>query len=432
MTLSAAEQYLLELMNRARLDPAAEAARMGTDLNAGLAAGTISTAAKQVLAPNALLETAATNHTLWMLQVDVFSHTGLNNLRADQRLTAAGYAWSRMGENIAFTGTTGTVNVQSAIEELNKNLFLSAEHRVNVMNSAYREVGLAAETGVFTQGGVNYNAEMVTEDFGTSGTAHFLTGVAYADASRDAFYSMGEGTAGVVFTAAGSSATTAAAGGYSLGLGSEIATAVTGHQGTLNFALTVDMSPGNVKLDLVDAKTFYTSGSVVLGTGVNAVVLLGVGALNASGNGVGNAITGNAGANALVGGGGNDTLLGNAGADVLHGNTGNDKLDGGVGADRIYGETGNDSLTGGADADVFVFTANCGVDRITDFSVAGKDVLQLDDAIWKGQVLTAATVVSHFATVGVGEVLIDFGNGQQIHLAGLTTLTGLAAEILIF
>ena len=36
MTLSAAEQYLLELINRARLNPAAEAARYGIDLNAGL------------------------------------------------------------------------------------------------------------------------------------------------------------------------------------------------------------------------------------------------------------------------------------------------------------------------------------------------------------------------------------------------------------
>ena len=432
MTLSAAEQYLLELMNRARLDPAGEAARMGTDLNAGLAAGTIGTAAKQVLAPNAMLETAATNHTLWMLQVDVFSHTGLNNSRPDQRITAAGYSWSTMGENIAFTGTTGAINVQTAIEELNKNLFLSAGHRENLMNSAYREVGLAAETGVFTQAGVNYNAEMLTEDFATSGTARFLTGVAYADTSRDQFYSIGEGTAGVVFTAAGQSATSAAAGGYGLSLGAAVATAVTGRQGTLNFALTVDMSLGNVKLDLVDAKTFFTSGSVVLGTGVNNVMLLGVAGLNASGNAAANALTGNAGVNALIGGGGGDTLLGNAGADVLHGNSGNDRLDGGAGADSLFGETGNDILTGGADADVFVFSKGGGVDRITDFSVAGKDVLQLDDAIWKGQVLTAATVVSQFATLGVGEVLIDFGNGQQIHLAGLTTLTGLAAEILIF
>jgi len=37
MTVSAAEQYLLEMINRARLDPQAEAERYGLSLNAGLA-----------------------------------------------------------------------------------------------------------------------------------------------------------------------------------------------------------------------------------------------------------------------------------------------------------------------------------------------------------------------------------------------------------
>lgn len=43
---TALEQYVLELVNRARADPAAEAARLGIDLNQGLGAGQITTAAK--------------------------------------------------------------------------------------------------------------------------------------------------------------------------------------------------------------------------------------------------------------------------------------------------------------------------------------------------------------------------------------------------
>lgn len=35
------EQYLLELINRARADPGAEAARLGISLNQGLSPGTI-------------------------------------------------------------------------------------------------------------------------------------------------------------------------------------------------------------------------------------------------------------------------------------------------------------------------------------------------------------------------------------------------------
>ena len=52
---SAQEQLMLELINRARMNPAAEAARQGIDLNQGLAPGTISAAPKQVLAMNDLL-----------------------------------------------------------------------------------------------------------------------------------------------------------------------------------------------------------------------------------------------------------------------------------------------------------------------------------------------------------------------------------------
>lgn len=219
MSLSAAEQYLLELINRARLDPAGEAARMGIDLNKDLAPGTISTASKQVLAPNALLEAAAVKHSLWMLQTDIFSHTGAGGSQPQQRTLAEGYMSGTIGENIVYSGTTGSISVESAIDELNALLFGSAGHRVNVMNGAYREVGLGAEAGQFTTGGTTYNTAMLTEDFGVLGTAHFLTGVAYADADADGFYSMGEGRAGVIFRSPGQEAATAAAGGYALALG---------------------------------------------------------------------------------------------------------------------------------------------------------------------------------------------------------------------
>lgn len=74
MTLSAAEQYLLELINRARLDPQAEANRYDLPLNAGLGAGTISGEALQVLSPNSELNEAAVAHSEWMLNADVQSY----------------------------------------------------------------------------------------------------------------------------------------------------------------------------------------------------------------------------------------------------------------------------------------------------------------------------------------------------------------------
>ncbi|HEX6093736.1 MAG TPA: hypothetical protein VFZ07_10315, partial [Dongiaceae bacterium] len=60
--LTAQEQYLLELINRARLDPAGEAARNGIGLNDGLASGTITADSKQPLASNGNLATAAQGH----------------------------------------------------------------------------------------------------------------------------------------------------------------------------------------------------------------------------------------------------------------------------------------------------------------------------------------------------------------------------------
>ena len=56
-TMTSAEQLILEMINRARMDPDGEAARLaqthpGFTLNEGLAAGTISSTPKQVLAGN--------------------------------------------------------------------------------------------------------------------------------------------------------------------------------------------------------------------------------------------------------------------------------------------------------------------------------------------------------------------------------------------
>lgn len=454
MSLSAAEQYLLEMINRGRLDPAGEAARYGIDLNKDLAPGTISTSAKQVLAPNAKLSSAAAAHTSWMLANDIFSHTETNSTTPSpgDRATAQGYNWSYIGENLGMYGTTGTINLQQSIESLNQALFLSAGHRETTLNPIYREVGIGAETGVFTEteSGTNYNTEMVTELFGLSGSAVFLTGVAYQDKDANKFYSMGEGFSGVKFTGQGHTVSTEAAGGYSLGLSAVAGVAVTGVAGKINFSLTVDMSLGNVKLDVVNNNTFYTSGTVTLGTGINNVMQLGVANLSATGNAVANLITGNKGANTLngmdgndtlkgvngndklFGGNGTDSLTGDNGADQLHGGGGNDVLSGGSGNDVFYGDAGNDKLTGGTETDTFIFAAKAGEDRITDFSLAQKDILKFDDAIWGGKAMTAAQVVSTYGKMVGGEAEFDFGNGQIIHLTGITTLNGLSADILIF
>src|SRR5262245_35764838 len=142
--LTAHEQLLLELVNRARLDPAGEAARYGIDLNQGLAAGTISAAPKQVLAPNANLAAAAQNHSQWMLNNDVFDHTGAGGSDPGDRMRGAGYSFSgtwRWGENISWRGTTGALNLTANIASHHEGLFESAGHRQNILGD-FREIGV--------------------------------------------------------------------------------------------------------------------------------------------------------------------------------------------------------------------------------------------------------------------------------------------------
>ena len=412
MTLSNAEQYLLELMNRARLDPAGEAARMGINLNKDLPAGTISNTAKQVLAPNDKLDAAATGHSLWMLAQDVFSHTGAGGSNGGQRITAQGYTWWGWGENLAMVGSTATVTIEGSIEKLNTDLFLSATHRTNLMKEKFQEVGIGAEVGKFQQGSTNFNTAMLTENFGYITGTRFLTGVSYTDSNANNFYTMGEGKAGVNFTIGNATTTTSASGGYSLQAGTAAVTAVSGVSGTLAFSANVDMSIGNVKLDLVSDVKFMTSGSITLVSGIRNVDLLGVANLNAEGNAAGNRLVGNAGNNLLTGRGGNDTIVG------------------GLGADTLTGGLGNDVLTGEAGSDTFVFSTGLGSDRIVDFRKAQLDHISLDHGLWTGT-KTAAQVVTEFAHIGTNEVFFDFGGSNQIHLTGLTSLSGLDATLII-
>src|SRR5512146_3156523 len=91
---TANEQLMVELINRARANPAAEASRLGIDLNEGLTAGTISTSPKQPLAINPYLTDGARKHSQWMLATDTFSHTGANGTDPGDRMTNAGYVFS--------------------------------------------------------------------------------------------------------------------------------------------------------------------------------------------------------------------------------------------------------------------------------------------------------------------------------------------------
>ena len=253
--LSPLEQYLLELINRARADPNAEASRLGIGLNQGLSPGSISGAAKQPLAANNLLNSAAAGHSLWQIAVDQFSHTGAGGSSAGDRIEDAGYTgWTTWGENISWSGTTGTLtNNRSVIEGHHDGLFRSAGHRQNLLNDSFDEIGLGQELGRFAPSGREYNASVLTENFASDGGAPFVLGVVFDDQDGDNFFDPGEQLANVtVRTSDGRTTTTGAGGGYEIRADGNESVTVTFSGGGLGASriLTASVGDQNVKLDL--------------------------------------------------------------------------------------------------------------------------------------------------------------------------------------
>lgn len=404
-TLNAREQLLLELTNRARLDPTGEAERFGIGLNDDLNPGTIGNAAMQVLAPNAFLEQSSENHSNWMLNTNQFQHTGANNTNAGERMELAGYdfttdwAWA---ENLAWSGTTGTINLQDAILDHHEGLFRSSDHRVNTLNDAFREVGISQVRGTFTSQGFDYDSSMTTLNFGRNGSNVFLTGVAYMDTNGNDFYDIGEGRGDVTFSVGTQDIDTAAAGGYGIAVaGNSGATTVDIQHGTNTSTVSVTVGAYNVKLDVVDNDTLFTDGSVNLVSGaITNIEVLGENNVTLGGNTFDNSFEGGRGNDTLNGNGGHDELHGEDGADALNGGTGNDILYGGRGGDTInggsgndnaWGDNGNDSIYGGFGDDRLhgndgndLMMGGGGADQM--FGGAGNDVMEgnNDDDLLRG------------------------------------------------
>jgi Ca2+-binding RTX toxin-like protein len=139
--------------------------------------------------------------------------------------------------------------------------------------------------------------------------------------------------------------------------------------------------------------TVSTPISYVLGSNVENLTLTGAGRAAGFGNSLANVITGNSGANHLEGLAGADTINGMGGADT------------------IIGGAGADVLTGGGGGDTFVFKPGDGDDTITDFAHKA-DALDLSDYLSSGLKPTV--------TASGADTLIQFSNGDSIHLLGLT------------
>jgi Ca2+-binding RTX toxin-like protein len=166
-------------------------------------------------------------------------------------------------------------------------------------------------------------------------------------------------------------------------------------------------------------KTTYTVNDITYtydpATGDDDALYGGAGDDMLAGLGGNDLLDGGIGDDALYGGNGKDVLLGSEGNDYLNAGagdtTGGDWLDGGAGddeligsdmADILIGGSGNDTLNGGAGRDTYFVSAD-GKDRIVD---ADRDsIVFIGDGVVPGQI-----------KLRKGSLLLDFGNGAELHI----------------
>lgn len=286
---TALEQLMLELVNRARADPAAELARFNArndpatsgwadlgSLDDGLAPGTIGAGPKQPLALVPTLRDAALGHSRAMIDLDFFDHTAPDGRTPSQRGLDAGWssgaaAWT-FGENIAFAGhvLAGYAEAESTLVLHHEGLFYSPGHRQNLMSDRFSEIGIGQAAGVYTDenGATWTSSSMLTQKFADAGRS-FLTGVVIDDRDADGFYDVGEGRGGVAITAVGANGThstaTWSAGGYTLELAPGSYTVTFSGGGLVApVSRAVAIAGDNVKLDIEtgDAAAGGASGAV--------------------------------------------------------------------------------------------------------------------------------------------------------------------------
>jgi hypothetical protein len=284
---SADEQYVLEVINRARANPSAEGTRLSTfspvplpggDITEGLATPS-NVGVRPPLAMSAMLLATAQAHSDDMYTRDYFAHDTLAppTQTWDQRITAGGYIWSFVGENIA-TASSGTA---AFLEDLLMvDWYLSGGvptpvpgrgHRSNLLDvdsgsSPFREIGVGYHLGaaVLPSG----NKDFLTEDFGRrSSVGPFLVGVVWDDTGGLPFYTQGKGISGATITLSPAGtyfATTATAGGYSFPIGTSGTVIVTCSGGPFTHTVykAVNLTGENVKVDfkLSDLSIVDTDG----------------------------------------------------------------------------------------------------------------------------------------------------------------------------
>lgn len=149
VTASDLERYMLELVNQERT-------------SRGLSE----------LVLDKTLNYSADAHSQWMLNNNVFSHTGANGSSPTQRMSDAGFDFSgswRTAENIAAQSERGAPGLFDDVYDLHLALMNSAGHRENILTPDLEVVGIGIQTGNFSYSSGTYYSVMVTQNFARTG-----------------------------------------------------------------------------------------------------------------------------------------------------------------------------------------------------------------------------------------------------------------------
>jgi len=131
---------VLELTNQAR----ARARRCGS----------LAFAAAPPLTASATLEHVATQYARELAAYGFMSHTGRDGSSPAQRITRGGYRWREVGENLASGIMTADTVVAGWLQ--------SPEHCANLMDPAFRQMGVAYAVNPHNEAGVYWALEFGT------------------------------------------------------------------------------------------------------------------------------------------------------------------------------------------------------------------------------------------------------------------------------
>ncbi|WP_353572474.1 CAP domain-containing protein [Candidatus Albibeggiatoa sp. nov. BB20] len=268
---SAEEQMHLELINRARANPKAEAKIYGlSSVTEGIDSddlSKISTSAMQPLTFNVKLYKAAIAHSKDMADNEYFAHNsqGTNKTPFVRIEEDQGYNYLRAGENLAYTATTASIDKGESSIKLHGDLFIDdgypgRGHRVNILSPKFKEIGVGLAFGIRKS---RFNTYYVTDDYAAhfDSRCHFITGAVYDDNDNDNFYTIGEGVKGVEIALENTSSTgkTANAGGYGIPAEDGIYKVTFTHSTLGSYSETITVSGQNIKLDVLASK--FASGN---------------------------------------------------------------------------------------------------------------------------------------------------------------------------